>query len=228
MRILKIIAVLVVIVLIAIIIVWGLSKKTQTQTNQSTSTNNQENSTSQTNNLSNIKPTDYSETLIANLAKAQELAGQWQKNAQLVFLKVQISSDLNLKKITETYVFSSSKAPINYWTIGFDLEKNYIRAQIPKTDFLQNDNPKKIKTEFWKTDWISAFQKAEVSGGKTFRDKYKNDLTIVADLTYSKPNDYLYWIVSYNSLSSEDSLQIKVDANSGEVNQEENSSSGTN
>jgi len=227
MRALKIIVVLVVIVLIVIIIIWVLGKKTQfqTQTNQSTTTNQEE---SKTKDLSNINPSDYSETFTANLAKAQELTSQWQKDAELVFVKVQISSDLNFKKITETYVFSSTKIPLNYWTISFDLEKNYLRALIPKTDFLQNETPSKIKTNFWKIDWISAFQKAETAGGKDFRKKYQNDLTIEANLTYSQPKNYLYWIINYQSLTDQNLLQVKIDANSGEVYGGESSSSSSN
>lgn len=203
-------------------------KRAQTSTQDTSQEQTPEEATSENvDNLANINAQTYDTILKSNFSVAKEKALLWQNDAQFVFLKIQIPADLNLRKITETYVFTSEKSKSLYWTMGLDLEQNYIRALIWKEDFLKEESPKLIATQFWKTDWISAFQKADKNDGQEFRDKYDDDLTIAINLTYAQPNNYLYWIVKYQSLTSGDTVSIQIDANTGDLVPESSESEST-
>jgi hypothetical protein len=171
--------------------------------------------------LSNINAQDYSEILSKNFQIATAKSLEWKQNAQFVFLKVQIPEDLNPLKVTETYVYNSNDSPLMFWTIGFNLKSDFIRALIYKNDFLQGESIKKISTQYWQVDWITAFQKADKSGGKDFRDKIKDGLEITADLKYESTKGYLYWFITYQALNSDDQKVIQIDANTGEIIQPE-------
>ena len=220
-RILKIILVFFAIMIIGALVWFWFNQKNQPQPEPETQP---ETETEEVDNLANINAQDYSEILKSNFATTSKKALEWQKDAQFVFLKVQIPGDLNLQKITETYVFTSAASKTLYWTIGFDLEGNYIRALIWKDDFLKGESPKKIATQFWEIDWITAFQKAEEVDGKKFREEHQKDLEITADLTHSQPKNYLYWIITYNSLESGDKKIVQIDASTGEVLEESSES----
>ncbi len=216
-KILKIILVFFAIIILGALAWFWFSQRKQPQPEPETQ---QEPEIEETENLANISAQDYDNILKSNLATAKKKASEWEKDAQFVFLKIQIPGDLNLKKITETYVFTSAASKTLYWTIGFDLEQNYIRALIWKDDFLKGESPKKIATQFWEIDWITAFQKAETAGGKEFREEHQKDLEIAINLTHAQPKDYLYWIVTYNSLESGDKKTVQINASTGEVLEE--------
>ncbi len=216
-RILKIILVFFAIIIIGALVWFWFSQRQQPEPEPEPQP---ETETEEADNLANISAQDYNDILKSNFAIASKKALEWKKDAQFVFLKIQIPGDLNLKKITETYVFTSTASKTLYWTIGFDLEKNYIRALIWKDDFLKEESPKKIATQFWEIDWITAFQKAEIMGGKEFREKHQEDLEITINLTHAQPKNYLYWIVTYNSLESGEKKIVQINASTGEVLEE--------
>jgi len=211
--------------LIFLMIGLGCKKQTTTEPEPTTGTGETETAEKQKD-LSSVDPQDYSIKLENNFNQAVERSKSWQKNAQFVFLRIQIPADLNPKRVVETYVFTSTYSPTMYWTIGFSLDGSYIRALIPKSDYLQNESPKTISTKYWQTDWITAFQKADQAGGKEFREKNESNLDITASLTYVQPKGYLYWVFQYKNLESEDKSIIRVDANTGEL-EKENSQSET-
>ena len=218
-KIAKIGLVILVLILIIIFIVVYFNNRNKNQTPAQTTPTETEKK-----DLSNIDPQQYS-TLLGvngtNFTKAQTQALVWKKTAQFVFLKVQIPENLNPKQVTETYVFDSADSPLMYWTIGYDLDGNSIRALIYKADFLQDETLKKINTQYWQTDWLTSFQKADKAGGKEFRDKYKDDLDITANLTYDQTTSFLSWVITYTSISTKDTKTIKVNANTGEIIKEE-------
>ncbi len=220
-RILKIILGLFAVILLGALIWFWFSQRQQPEPEPEPQP---EAETEEADNLANINAQDYNDILKSNFATASKKALEWKNDAQFVFIKVQIPGDLNLKKITETYIFTSTTSKTLYWTIGFDLEKNYIRALIWKDDFLKGENPKKIATQFWETDWITAFQKAETAGGKEFREEHQEDLEITINLTHAQPKNYLYWIVTYTSLGSGDKKIVQINASTGEVLEESDDS----
>ena len=91
-----------------------------------------------------------------------------------------------------------------------------MRSRIPKTDYRLNYQP--IILKYWKLNWLSALQKAEQAGGKSFREKYSNEaLQITAELAHLCPKNYLCWRIKYLALKSKDSKTVLVNANTGEV-----------
>jgi len=195
--------------------------QTNTTTDNTTPPTNDGSSTTSTEikTIITVNPQDYDNALQKNFDTASQKASQWQSDAKFVYLQIDLPNNLNPDKANETYVFISAKSPSNYWTIAQNLAGEYIRAIIPKTDFLKNGSPKEIFTKYWKTDWITAFQKADLESGKAFREKYPNDLEISANLTHGGPNDYLTWIIKYNAPKAGEKLEVQVDAATGEINQ---------
>jgi len=218
----KIILALIIIFALVFAIIFFVNKNKQKQSSSPPSSSTAPPPQTETKkDLSNINPQDYTEVLNKNFQISQTKALEWKKNASFVFLRVQIPDDLNPLKVTETYVYDSPDSPLMYWTIGLNLKGDFLRALIYKNDFLQGENTKKIATQFWQIDWLTAFQKAEKNGGQEFREKNKNGLEINADLKCGEPKGYLYWFISYRALDSDENKVIQVDANSGEVIQPE-------
>jgi hypothetical protein len=215
-RVLKIIIVIVLIIIIVAIILVVRNKKPSTTPTQTPLTST---TSSTQKDLSNVNTQDYSTVLTNNYQKSTTASLAWKTNAQFVGIDVSIPEDLNPLKATETYIYDSADSPLMYFTIGYDLKSNYIRALIYKSDYMKNSNLKKISTQFWQTDWITAFQKAEKSGGKDFRTSIKDGLQINADLKYSDTNNYLYWFITYQALNASNNKVIQIDANTGQVYQ---------
>lgn len=196
-----------------------------TDTDTSKDATSDQNSTDQTpkQTLANISPEDYQTQFDKNFQTSKTKAVEWQKNAQFVFLQISISSDLNLKKITETYTYQAPSENYYLWTANIDLEGNFLRALIPKTDYLSDQKLKQINIKYWNANWIKAFQSAEASGGKEFRDQYGDELEIYANLGYLGPKNFLAWEIKYRSLTDEAEIETYlIDAYTGEnFNKEE-------
>ncbi|TSC90946.1 MAG: Uncharacterized protein CEN92_346, partial [Candidatus Berkelbacteria bacterium Licking1014_96] len=95
--------------------------------------------------------------------------------------------------------------------------KNYVRAIIPKEDYL-GSNLVPVRTQYFKVNYTQAFQTAETNGGKEWREKEKDSkYQITATLAHGEPKGYLYWLVEYQLTDGSDKKTIQIDANSGEI-----------
>lgn len=205
--------VFIIIVVVAIIgaLVWSYVAKTIQNRNQK---NTEETATEvEITDLTNVDSAEYDEPIKNEYATAAAKAKEANPNLLLAAISVEIPATLGLKSANTRYVFVSDKDVINNWTITFASNTgNFIRAIIPKDDYL--DNPSVMDTKLWKFNYVTALQIAEKDGGKTWRES--NELRgITITLKHGDPNNWLTWIVNYQGLNS--SLTRKIDANSGKV-----------
>lgn len=165
-------------------------------------------------NLTNIEPEGFTDKVKENLQLGTSLAKKWKEDAVLVYVQVKINS-LTPDEGTETYVFNSpSLADFHYTFTISQKSKRYIRAIIPKEDYLSN-NLLPIDFKYWKLNYVSAFQTAEKEGGKEFRER-NSDWFVEINLSRGEPRNWLWYEVLYKS-NSGNSLSIKINPYSGEV-----------
>ncbi|MFA7243860.1 MAG: hypothetical protein WC080_01030 [Patescibacteria group bacterium] len=164
-------------------------------------------------NLTNIDPKDYDELVKAEYQKAVTNATAADPNNAFSALVVELPGDLALNSGNDRFVFTSPDNAANNWTITFsELTGNFIRAIIPKSDYLGELKP--VNTNLWKFQYVTAIQIAEQNGGKTFREN--NSLTgVTLTLKHGDPNNWLAWTVEYNS--KDNKFVKQVDANSGKT-----------
>lgn len=163
--------------------------------------------------LTNVDPISYDEPTKKEYALASTKAKEANPNNQLAAIEVDLPATLALNSGTDRYIFVSDKDKINNWTIAMSLDTgNYIRAIIPKDDYM--GNPQVMDTNLWKFNYVTALQIAEKNGGKTWREN--TDLQgITLIMKHTDPNNFLTWSITYQGLNS--SFFIKIDANSGKV-----------
>lgn len=172
----------------------------------------------QEDNLTNLDPTSVQEQITANYNTAKQKASSWKPDAVLYSASAKITSSIDFEDIIEVYTFGSTAEPSYWWTISISVRsKNYVRAIIPKEDYL-GANLVPTRTQYWKVNYVQAFQTAETNGGKEWREKQKDSkYQITATLAHGEPKGYLYWLVEYQLLDGSDKKTIQIDANSGEV-----------
>ena len=163
--------------------------------------------------LTNVDPVSYDEPTKKEYALAASKAKEVSSTYQFAALEVDLPGSLALNSGTDRYIFVSDKDKTNNWTIAMALDTgNYIRALIPKDDYM--GNPQVMDTNLWKFNYVTALQLAEKNGGKTWREN--NSLQSMAlILKHTDPNNFLTWSITYQGESS--SFFIKIDANSGKV-----------
>jgi len=174
------------------------------------------------NDLTNLDPSSALDETKANFKVAQEKAILWHPDAVLYSTSAKITSTLDWQDVIEVYTFGSAQEPANWWTISISVRsKNYVRAIIPKEDYL-GANLTPIALQYWKINYLEAFQTAEKNGGKDWRNNQKNsNYQITVTLAHAEPNNYLYFIVEYQNSDGSDKKTIQINANNGEVvNQE--------
>lgn len=182
-------------------------------------------SQTQEDNLTNLDPASAFEEIVTNYNTAKQKVLQWQSNAVLYSASAKIPQTLDPKDVIEIYTFGSPNSPHNWWSFSISVRsKNYIRAIIPKEDYLGH-NLSPLNTKYWKINYIEAFQIAENNGGKEWRAKQTQIYQIVCTLAHGIPNNYLYWIVDYSTLSSSDKKSVQINAYNGDVVEQENPSS---
>jgi hypothetical protein len=204
----------------------------QDQNNQQQAEDNQNQQEDQNNNSEEDAQTGENlltidaDTLDANLREkydfAKRKATEWQNNASLVAIQVEVPSSLSKDSFTTRYVFSSPSVNYYYWTIGITADSTtYARALIPKEDYLQSDLDQ-ILTNFWNLNFAEALQVTDQNGGSDWRENYKLG-QIVLILSRGQPNNYHYWTVEYVAINGDgervdsDNLKIKLSAETGEV-----------
>ena len=160
--------------------------------------------------LSTIDPTTINTTFSTNYSLAKQKANEWKGDAYLASITVKLPIDLSLNNATETYVFGSQSDPDYWWTMSLAESTNkYIRAIIPKTDYLGNVLPQ-IPEKYWKTNYLQAFQAADLYQGAAFRASNANT-EISVTLSVGDPKGWLWWTVEYKS-STGNSLKIRINA----------------
>jgi len=202
---------------------------TTDQTNTSQLTNGGSDSTYQQNqqvlsgdNLLTIDPN----TLSTEIAQGKELADtkakEWQNNAKLVAVQIEVPASLKKTSVSTRYIFNSLGVSTYYWTIALTAtNENYVRALIPKEDYLASDL-KVILEDFWKINYAQALQATEENGGSTWRETHNlGGATLV--LSRGQPNSWLYWQIEYIALNTNgerspvDNFKLRINAYTGEV-----------
>lgn len=169
--------------------------------------------TEQVTDLSTVDPTLYDDPIKNEYAIALNKAQEADKNNALSAISVEIPETLGLKSANTRYIFSSVNSATYNWTISISAETtNYIRAIIPKDDYMGNLSA--MDTALWRFNYVTAFQIAEKNGGKEWRENNElKDITL--SLKHEQPNNWLIWSVVYRGKIN--SFTSKIDANSGKM-----------
>ncbi len=171
-------------------------------------------------NLTNISPADYDSVVKSEYALASSKAKESNQGNTLSAIDIEVGKDLVPSSVISRYVFTSPADTANNWTMTFtQVNTNFVRASIPKEDYLGNTS--EINTKLWKFNFVTALQIAEKNGGLTWRES-NNLRTIRLTLRHVEPKNWLLWIVQYKSDNA--NLLIKIDANSGRIVTDDDSS----
>ena len=164
---------------------------------------NKKNTTPNTNtaeSLTNVDPTSIDSSLATYLQLAKTKAAEWKRDAALYYVSIKLPVSLLPALANETYVFGSASDANNWWTISIaEGSGKYLRAIIPKEDYLGN-TLKPINEQYWKTNYLTAFQVAEKNGGSTFRTN-NIDTEVTMNLSQGEPKGWLWWYAEYKAPS---------------------------
>lgn len=193
-------------------------KKTTPTETPTPSASESQSQTPQADDLTNLDSSTALEEITANFNTAKQKAALWQTDATLYSSSAKITKSLQWEDVIEVYTFGSPSQPAFWWTISISVRsKNYVRAIIPKEDYL-GANLVPVRTQYWKINYVEAFQIAEKNGGKEWREKQKdNNYQTTTTLVHGEPKGYLYWMIEYQLTDGSDKKTIQIDANSGEV-----------
>jgi len=160
------------------------------------------------NDLTTIDYSTINSMVMNNYTTAKQKATTWKGDAKLYNYTVKLPIDLSINNGTETFVFGSDSDKLNWWVLSVSESTNKsLRALIPKEDYLGNTLAP-INTSFWKTNYLQAFQKAEIYQGKTFREANANS-EITINLSMGEPKGWLWWVVEYKAPSG-NILKVRV------------------
>jgi len=179
----------------------SLTKKSSTETSATTNAFTDQNSaTAMT-------------TTQANLAKAKVAAASWHPDATWVALNFNVPADLNPKSLSQTFVFGSGSDTNNWFTYSIDTSEKFVRAVIPKSDFLGIDL-QPIAETYWKTNYISALQTAYANGGNAFIAK-SPETQVTLTLSQNPPKNWLWYLITFQAAN--DAQKIRISANDGKI-----------
>lgn len=148
--------------------------------------------------LTNTDPLTIKTIVENNFNLAKQKATEWKGDAQFYSMTVKLPPDLSLNNATETYVFGSESDRDYWWTIAIAESTNkYIRALIPKSDYLGN-LLRPVAMDYLKTTYLQAFQVAENYQGAAYRTA-NNGTEVTITLSHGEPKNWLWWIVEYKS-----------------------------
>lgn len=179
----------------------------------STNNTNTINTTSSDNSFNNQESSVALTLMQTNLARAKVAATEWQKDANFVALNFVVPGDLKPESLNQTFVFSSAKDKDNWYTYSIDFTGKFIRAIIPKTDFLDS-NLQPIQESFIKKNYVEILRTADENGGTLYKAKYP-ETKITVTLSQGEPNNWTWYTVEYQSTT--DSQKIRISANDGLV-----------
>jgi len=164
-------------------------------------------------NLTTVDASDFDEFVRNEYAQARSKAEETDPANKLSAIQVILPS-LLISSGDTRYVFSSDQDQTNNWTITFSQESsNYIRAEIPKDDFMGELQP--IDTSLWKFNYVTAIQIMEKAGAKEWRET--NGLSSV-EMILKQDNSnslLLVWDVTYYSGSQ--SISKTIEASTGKI-----------
>jgi hypothetical protein len=176
-------------------------------------------------NLLTTDPGTLTADIKEGLELAQNKAKEWQSNAMLTAVQIEIPGSLKKTHLSTRYIFSSTSTSYYYWTIALTSgNENYVRALVPKEDYISTDL-KVILPQFWKYNYLEALQIAEQGGGANWR-KTHNLGGVKMILSRGQPQGWLYWQVEYIAVGPDDerrpteNLKVKFNAYTGEITTE--------
>lgn len=204
---------LIVVAAIIIAVLWSyFAKVSQEKEEQKQAEQAQEEAQSAIVNLTTIAASEFDEVVKTQYAQAKSKAEEVNQDYKLSGIQVILSS-LELNSGDTRYIFSSQNDTLNNWTITFSNSSgNFIRAAIPKNDFL--GDLAGMDTSQWKFNYVTAIQIAENNGGKEWRQS--NGLSSAEIFLRQEPiSNILLWTVKYNS--GTESFSINIEASSGKT-----------
>lgn len=165
------------------------------------------------NSVLSVDPTTEQAATLRRLSLALEKTkdwGLWKSNAILSGLVISFAPSLDYNSANEVYIFDSPDDTANHYTVSVSqATSNALRAVIPVADYQGVLKP--INRTYWKASYIDALIIALNNGGRQFAAN--NTVTSVElILRRSDPNDYLQWIVKFNTKTISNTLTVKVDA----------------
>lgn len=164
-------------------------------------------------NLTNVDPVEFDQFVVDEYALAKAKAIENNSGNTLSAIVIELPASLGLNSGSDRYIFNSKSDTTNNYVITLNqLTQNYIRATIPKTDYM--GELKEIDTSLWKYNFVTALQLAETNGGKDWRELNTLESASLT-LKHADPDDWLVWTIEYNS--NDDSFSKKFDANSGKL-----------
>jgi len=166
-------------------------------------------SASGTNDLTTVIPSSLDVSLKTYLDQAKLRAREWKQDAVLAQVTVKLPIDLVAGEASQTYTFGSASDSLNWWTMSIsEITGKYVRAIIPKEDYLGNSLTP-INEYYWKENYLSAFQIAELFSGKEFR-KNNKDVLVTITLANGEPKGWLWWNVEYKTQDGEATNRVLV------------------
>jgi len=148
-----------------------------------------------------------------NLAIAKAKAAEWKNDAVLTAYNVKVPADLTSIDPEETFIFGSTQDTFNWWTISISADGSFIRALIPRQDYLGNELQPITQTA-WQKTYLEALNTAEANGGLTFRAQ-NPEAQISLILEQAQPNNFLWWVVTYQGANN--SLKVRISARDGGI-----------
>lgn len=165
--------------------------------------------------LTTIDPATVDQALADQLTTARTKAKEWHADALLHSVSVELPAALGTDNAAITFVFGAPAAPNDWWTYSVnDTTNRSIRATIPKADYLGTALTP-INTQFWKMNYVQAFQLADGNGGADARTTHP-DARVKLYLNHREPRQWLWWTVEYTA-GDQVLLTLLVNPNRGEV-----------
>ena len=194
---------------LSVLLLTGLScSKQQTAVQETTTPTPTSTETTTAFDLSTVEPGTISTGFATNFASAKEKATAWKGDAKLMNLTIKLPKDLSLNSATLTFVFGSESDPDYWFTLTLsESSGKYVRALIPKTDYLGTAINTPVAEKYWLSNYLQAFQIAETYAGKTIRETYPNT-EVVITLQAAEPKNWLWWLVEYKNTSATTRVRI--------------------
>lgn len=164
-------------------------------------------------NLTNVDSTDFDSIIKDDLDLANSKAIAANAQNKLAAIEYELPGDLRPNAGTSRYIYTADNDTGNNWMVTISQSsKNYVRALVPKTDYL--GVMQVLNTGLWKFNYVTALQIAEKNGGQDFRDNNTIQNTKLT-LMHMPPKNWLEWTVVYQGNNT--SLIKIIDANSGQI-----------
>jgi len=206
----------IIIIFVAILIALGWSYYESWSENRKTASIVVDNTPVQITNLATVDATEFDEVVKEEYALAKTKAEEAKKSNTLRAIEIELPS-MSINSGNNRYIFASPEDTDNNWTITISqLTQNYIRASIPKSDYM--GDLEELNTKLWKFNYVTALQIAESNGGLNFREN-NSIASIKLTLKHTSPDNWLLWNIVYASATGNE-LSIKIDSNSGQVIEE--------